>query len=484
MASSDPESLIERGRASLRVLLGKGRRPDDLHSAIGIWKGLAPLMPDSVEPWAALGDLYLELRRFPEAKAALLTVAERYTAGRDAVGAETALRRIVQFDPTDLRVRSRLADLYAAQGRHHGVVEHHLAIAHGLAAAGHGPEAIEVLDRALRVAGEHPELRRQLDTLVHGRRAPPRGEESMSLPFFQLRDIFDEADLTAVLSQPTWAARYPRFAAEWTSPDALVRSRVVVPAAVVRAAARECRCDLVLYAGPDGVTLHLGGRRGGPEWFFHDSTGQLVSGAVPDTVLLATGQAFEEYGAHPVWLAVEYGSSYKGERYRMFHEAPAPAGREPDAFPASLRALWDAQSGREAPDLDRLVAAGRAASLDGVGGVEEHLAEWLARRFTPGGVDTASCFLTGYWPGRQAFHTGLVDRLTEGLERARFPPGVWASAVVALHCAFAAVDVRRRARIRKACAAVDPFIRTGRGWAVPAALDAVARAVDPLLPGA
>ena len=324
MPSSDLASVIARGRASLHEFLREGRRPDDLHAAIRIWKRLAPLMPESVEPYTALADLYSELRLFPEAKASLLTVAERSEGHGNLPGADVALRRILQFDPTDLKTRARLADLGARQGLQHRVVGQHLAIAHRLAARGHGPLAIQVLERGLRKAGEHPELRRQLDALVQGHPPPPRGEESMSLPLFQLREIFDEGPLTAVLDRPGWAALYPEFTRERASPDALVRSRVVVPAEIVRAVVHECPCPLVLYAGPDGVTLHLGK----PQWFFHDSTGRLVTGDIPETVLLTTEQAFEDFGAHPVWLALEYGSSYKGERYRMF-QTSATAGARP-----------------------------------------------------------------------------------------------------------------------------------------------------------
>ena len=291
---TERDRAIEQARAQLRALLYKERPAADLRTAIHIWQRLGDLIPDSSEPLAAL---YIALRQFPEAKQTLLVTAATGERRNDPLRTELALRRIVDFDPADLKCRARLADLFRQQGRWEDAVEQQLAIAYCLEEKGHRREAIEVLDLGLKTAGAHPELRWLHELLVTGGNTH-RDDEATTLLYFQLRDIFDEESLIMQLDQPHWAARHAEFVGARTSPDPLVRSRARVPAEIVRALAWGCRCNLRLYADPDGDTLHCG---------------RPQRATAGEAVQVSTARAFAEYGADAVWLASEYGHSRKGE---------------------------------------------------------------------------------------------------------------------------------------------------------------------------
>ncbi len=314
-----PDEMIAQARSQLRYFLREGRRPDDARAAIRIWKRLIPLMPDSAEPAGAIAELYVELGLLPEAKAFFLSAAENCASRGDHFHAELALRRVVDFDPTDLKTRARLADACERQGRSSAAVEQHLAIGHRLSTMGHRREAVEVLELGIRKWPADPELRRQREGLAVDA-LPALPDAHMTLRHFQLVEIFEEEALEAVLDRPEWAVRHPGFARQWGSDEPLVWSGVIVPAEILRVLVRECPCRLHLWADRDGVTLHLGGAERPPFRVHRDAAGGDVMKPLADAIKLTTESAFEVYGADAVWLALEYGRSRKGEMDLRFRE--------------------------------------------------------------------------------------------------------------------------------------------------------------------
>ena len=81
------------------------------------------------------------------------------------------LREMAEIDPGDLKVRSKLADLYTREGNQGKAVEEHVAIAEELNKKGHLAEALQVLEKGLKLEAESPHL------LASWPRSPPRPEE-------------------------------------------------------------------------------------------------------------------------------------------------------------------------------------------------------------------------------------------------------------------------------------------------------------------
>ena len=127
---------------------------DGFHlKAIAIWKKINKLDPSVVEPYAKLADLYAKQGLVMEAKGQYQIVSEdQLKRGRLKEAAET-LRKMVEIDSADLRTRSRLADIYTKEGSTAKAVGEYIAISEELNLKGHPAEAIQVLEKGLKVDG-------------------------------------------------------------------------------------------------------------------------------------------------------------------------------------------------------------------------------------------------------------------------------------------------------------------------------------------
>lgn len=125
---------------------------DGFHlKAIAIWKKIQKLDAASIEPYAKLADLYAKQGLVNEAKSQYQVVAEDYLKrGRNKDAAEV-LRKLVEIDPGDLKTRSRLADIYTREGSINKAVQEYSAIANELHLKGHPAEAIQVLEKGLKL---------------------------------------------------------------------------------------------------------------------------------------------------------------------------------------------------------------------------------------------------------------------------------------------------------------------------------------------
>lgn len=125
---------------------------DGFHlKAIAIWKKINKLDPTVLEPYAKLADLYAKQGLVMEAKGQFQIVAEdQLKRGRMKDAAET-LRRMVEIDPADLKTRSRLADIYTKEGSTARAVGEYVAISDELNLKGHPAEAIQVLEKGLKI---------------------------------------------------------------------------------------------------------------------------------------------------------------------------------------------------------------------------------------------------------------------------------------------------------------------------------------------
>ncbi|HQZ17024.1 MAG TPA: tetratricopeptide repeat protein [Vicinamibacteria bacterium] len=125
---------------------------DGFHlKAIAIWKKINKLDPSVVEPYAKLADLYAKQGLVMEAKGQYQIVAEDQLKRNRLKEAAETLRKMVEIDSSDLKTRSRLADIYTKEGSTEKAVGEYIAISDELNLKGHPAEAIQVLEKGLKI---------------------------------------------------------------------------------------------------------------------------------------------------------------------------------------------------------------------------------------------------------------------------------------------------------------------------------------------
>ena len=85
--------------------------------AIAIYKKIAKLAPDQIEPLEKLADLYVQQGVMSEARPIYIQMAEAQLKLKQPEKAADVLRRLLDIEPDNTRVQTRLADLYMAIGQ-------------------------------------------------------------------------------------------------------------------------------------------------------------------------------------------------------------------------------------------------------------------------------------------------------------------------------------------------------------------------------
>jgi len=85
--------------------------------AIAIYKKIAKLAPDQIEPLERLADLYVQQGVMSEARPIYIQMAESHLKNKHPEKAADTLRRLLDIEPDNTRVQTRLADLYMAIGQ-------------------------------------------------------------------------------------------------------------------------------------------------------------------------------------------------------------------------------------------------------------------------------------------------------------------------------------------------------------------------------
>jgi tetratricopeptide (TPR) repeat protein len=133
---------------------------DGFHlKAIAIWKKINKLDPSTLGPYLNLAELYAKQGLMMEAKGQYQIVVEEYIKRGKMRDAGEVLRRMADIDPADLKVRSKLADLYTREGNSTRAIEEHVAIAEELSRKGHLAEALQVLEKGLKIDARSVRLR-------------------------------------------------------------------------------------------------------------------------------------------------------------------------------------------------------------------------------------------------------------------------------------------------------------------------------------
>jgi tetratricopeptide (TPR) repeat protein len=133
-----------------------------LLKSIAIWKKINKLDPSALDPNMNLADLYGKQGLMMEAKSQYQTVVDEYIKRGKMRDAGDVLKKMADIDPADLKVRSKLADLYTRDGNTGKAVEEHVAIADELTKKGHLAEALQVLEKGLKLDPKSNRLRLEL----------------------------------------------------------------------------------------------------------------------------------------------------------------------------------------------------------------------------------------------------------------------------------------------------------------------------------
>jgi pilus assembly protein FimV len=130
-----------------------------LLKAIAIWKKINKLDSSALEPYLSLADLYGKQGLMMEAKSQYQIVVDEYIKRGKMRDAGDVLKKMAEIDPGDLKVRSKLADLYTREGNIPRAVDEHIAIAEELSRKGHLAEALQVLEKGLKIDSKNDRLR-------------------------------------------------------------------------------------------------------------------------------------------------------------------------------------------------------------------------------------------------------------------------------------------------------------------------------------
>ena len=133
-----------------------------LLKAIAIWRKINKLDTSAPEPYLSLAELYAKQGLMSEAKSHYQIVVDEFIKRGKTREAGDVLKKMAEIDPGDLKVRSKLADLYTREGSSGKAVDEHIAIAEELHKKGHLAEALQVLEKGLKLDPSSARLRSEL----------------------------------------------------------------------------------------------------------------------------------------------------------------------------------------------------------------------------------------------------------------------------------------------------------------------------------
>ncbi|MFY9529141.1 MAG: tetratricopeptide repeat protein [Candidatus Acidiferrales bacterium] len=137
--------------------------------AIAIYKKIAKLAPNELDPLERLADLYVQQGVLSEARPLFLQIAEAHLKANRAPKAVDVLRRLLEVEPENLRVQMRLAELYNVIGQKKEAAQTYLNYARRLFDRGELADVPKLIDRALEVdPTSKPAIALKAQTLVSG----------------------------------------------------------------------------------------------------------------------------------------------------------------------------------------------------------------------------------------------------------------------------------------------------------------------------
>jgi tetratricopeptide (TPR) repeat protein len=123
--------------------------------AIAIYKKIAKLAPEESRPLERLAELYVQQGVLSEARPLYLQLAEVHLKAGRQPQAAALLRKLLEAEPDNLRVQTRLGELCLAMGQQKEAIEIFLSMVQRVLDRGDHAEAVRLADRILQIDARH-----------------------------------------------------------------------------------------------------------------------------------------------------------------------------------------------------------------------------------------------------------------------------------------------------------------------------------------
>ncbi len=136
--------------------------------AIAIYKKINKLDPARLEIYERLAELYARQGLGMEAKSQYQVLADYHAKTENVIAAIGIYQKMVATDPTNLQLHVKLADLYMQARRSPDALKEYGIVAAQLVQRGATGEAIQVYEKALRIAPDNVEILKTFVPLLKG----------------------------------------------------------------------------------------------------------------------------------------------------------------------------------------------------------------------------------------------------------------------------------------------------------------------------
>jgi tetratricopeptide (TPR) repeat protein len=153
-------------RARSLVAAEKFVRAGKMPEAIAEYKKLADDNPRDMNVVNKLGDLLVRAGKVPDALRQFLRIADFYARDGFFLKAIAMYKKICKIDPKNLECQQKLAELYQQQGLATEAKTQFVQVAEALMRQGQGPEAADALRKVLEVDPENHKVRHTLAELL------------------------------------------------------------------------------------------------------------------------------------------------------------------------------------------------------------------------------------------------------------------------------------------------------------------------------
>ncbi len=178
--------------------------------AIAIYKKIAKLGPDQIEPLERLADLYVQQGVMSEARPIYIQMAEAHLKNKQPERAADTLRRLLDIEPDNTRVQTRLADLYMAIGQKGEAARAYLMAAFRSFERGEMDSALTLVEKGLEV-----DQGNQRGILVKARILAAKGRPGDAAKILEaLPDVNEGGQSTLLLFEAYMKAGRPQQAVE------------------------------------------------------------------------------------------------------------------------------------------------------------------------------------------------------------------------------------------------------------------------------
>jgi tetratricopeptide (TPR) repeat protein len=160
----NPKALSSLGLALYQL--------QDFNEALTVYERAAKISPNDPIPYEKIAQLNKRLGNLKAAVAAAMKAADLYLNQRDVEKAIENWARVIQLNPEHLLAHSRLALAHERMGHKQRAVTEYLAVASLLQRAGKLDKAMEIIERAEKLAPENKDIREAKALLKTGRLLP------------------------------------------------------------------------------------------------------------------------------------------------------------------------------------------------------------------------------------------------------------------------------------------------------------------------